>query len=152
MPLFRFLPAILAAITDVGTTVFVRQHQPDYPIQFVTFQIVMVGAALLMAVPQRKVWLVAFLVLLGGVLLAGMSVGMFYIPTLIAAGWVMARRNVDSASVGHELFRLSSFDGLCDGGSNLIHWNNIRQSSVLFKNDAWSTGLLTHGNVLIRPK
>ena len=94
----RFLPAILAVITDIGTAAFVRQHQPDYPIQFVTFQIVMVGAALLMAVPQRWVWLMAFLVLLAGVLLAGMSVGMFYIPTLVAAGWIMAKRLGDQTT------------------------------------------------------
>ena len=86
-----FLPAILAAVTDAGTAVFVHQHQPDYPIQFVAFQLVMLGAAWMMAVPRRWVRLVAFLVLLCGVLLASMTVGMFYIPTLIAAGWVAAR-------------------------------------------------------------
>jgi hypothetical protein len=93
-----FLPVVLAVITDLVTAVFVRQNQPDYPVQFVTFQIVMAGAALLVAAPQRWLRLVAFLVLLFGVLLAGMSVGMFYIPTLMAAGWIMAMRMNDRAT------------------------------------------------------
>ena len=98
MRVSRFVPAILAAITDAGTTVFVRQHQPDYPVQFVTFQIIMVAAALLMVALERWMRLIGFLVLLSGVLLAGMTVGMFYIPTLIAAGWVMARRMEEKAA------------------------------------------------------
>jgi hypothetical protein len=93
-----FLPAVLAVITDLVAAAFVRQNQPDYPVQFVTFQIVMAGAALLVAAPQRWLRLVAFLVLLFGVLLAGMSVGMFYIPTLVAAGWIMAMRLSDRAT------------------------------------------------------
>ena len=93
-----FLPAVLAVITDLAAAVFVRQNQPDYPAQFVTFQIVMVGAALLVATSQRWLCLVAFLVLLSGVLLAGMSVGMFYIPTMMAAGWIMAMRMNDRAT------------------------------------------------------
>jgi hypothetical protein len=93
-----FLPVVLAVITDLVTAVFVRQNQPDYPVQFVTFQIVMAGAALLVAAPQRWLRLVAFLVLLFGVLLAGMSVGMFYLPTLGAAGWIMAMRLSDRAT------------------------------------------------------
>jgi hypothetical protein len=96
--ILRFLPAVLAVITDLVAAVFVRQNQPDYPVQFVTFQIVMAGAALLVAAPQRWLRLVAFLVLLFGVLLAGMSVGMFYIPTLVAAGWIMAMRLSDRAT------------------------------------------------------
>ncbi len=87
-----FLPAVLAGITGLGTAVFVQEHQPDYPIQLVTFQIVMVGAALLVAARERWVWVVALLVLLSGVYLAGMSVGLFYIPTFGAAVWVTARR------------------------------------------------------------
>jgi hypothetical protein len=93
-----FLPVVLAVITDLVAAVFVRQNQPDYPVQFVTFQIVMAGAALLVAAPQRWLRLVAFLVLLFGVLLAGMSVGMFYLPTLGAAGWIMAMRLSDRAT------------------------------------------------------
>jgi hypothetical protein len=87
-----FFPAVLAVITDLVAAVFVRQHQPDYPVELLTFQIVMVAAALLVTAPQRWLRLVAFLVLLSGVLLAGISVGMFYIPTLVAAGWIMAMR------------------------------------------------------------
>jgi hypothetical protein len=93
-----FLPAVLAVITDLAAAVFVRQNQPDYPVQLVTFQIVMVGSALLVAAPQRWLRLVALPVLLFGVLLAGMSVGMFYIPTLMAAGWIMAMRMNDRAT------------------------------------------------------
>src|ERR1035441_9665826 len=93
-----FLPAVLAVIPDLVAAVFVRQHQPDYPVELVTFQIVMVAAALLVTAPQRWLRLVAFLVLLFGVLLAGMSVGMFYIPTLTAAGWIMAMRLGDQAT------------------------------------------------------
>lgn len=70
------LPAVLAIGTDLVTAVFVHQHQPDYPVQLVTFQILMAGAAMLVATPLRWVWPVALLVLLGGVLLAGMSVGL----------------------------------------------------------------------------
>jgi hypothetical protein len=93
-----FLPAVLAVITGLAAAVFVRQNQPDYPVQFVTFQIVMAGAALLVAAPQRWLRPLALLVLLFGVLLAGMSVGMFYIPTLVAAGWIMAMRLSDRAT------------------------------------------------------
>jgi hypothetical protein len=93
-----FLPAVLAVITDQVAAVFVRQHQPDYPVELVTFQIVMVAAALLVTAPQRWLRLVAFLVLLFGVFITGMSVGMFYIPTLVAAGWIVAMRLSDRAT------------------------------------------------------
>lgn len=93
-----FLPAVLAVITDLVVAAFVRQNTPDYPVQFVTFQIAMAGAALLVAAPKLWLRLVAFLVLLFGVLLAGMSVGMFYIPTLVAAGWIIAMRLSDRAT------------------------------------------------------
>jgi hypothetical protein len=46
----------------------------------------------LFATPFRWVWALAFLTLIGGVVLTGFSVGLFYIPTVIAAGWVMVRR------------------------------------------------------------
>lgn len=95
-----FVPVVLAIITGLVAAGFVRQHQPDYPVELVTFQIVMVAAALLVTAPQRWLRLVAFLVLLFGVLLAGMSVGMFYIPTLTAAGWIMAMRLGDQATPG----------------------------------------------------
>jgi hypothetical protein len=93
-----FLPVVLAIITGLAAAGFVRQHQRDYPVELVTFQIVMVGAALLVTAPQRWLRLVAFLVLLFGVLIAGMSVGMFYIPTLTAAGWIVAMRLGDQAT------------------------------------------------------
>src|ERR1035437_8572697 len=93
-----FLPAVLAVITDLVAAVFVRQHQPDYPVELVTFQIVMVAAALLVTASQRWLRLVAFLVLLFGVFIAGMSVGMFYIPTLVATCCNMASRLSDLAT------------------------------------------------------
>ena len=95
-----FLPAVLAIITNLAAAAFVRQHQPDYPIELVTFQIVMVAAALLVTAPQSWLRLVALLILLFGVLIAGMSVGMFYIPTLAAAGWIVAMRPRDRATPG----------------------------------------------------
>lgn len=91
-PRFSFLPAIIAAITDVVAAMSVRSHQPDYPFRFLIYQVVMIGLALLMALPVRWVWLVAFLLLIAGVLVAAASVGYLYVPTLIAAGWVMVRR------------------------------------------------------------
>jgi hypothetical protein len=91
-----FLPAVLAVITDLVAAVVVRQGQP--PVQLLTFQIVMAGAALLAAAPERWLRLVAVLVLLFGVLWSGMSVGVFYIPTLVAAGWIIAIRPSDRAT------------------------------------------------------
>jgi hypothetical protein len=93
-----FLPVVLAIITSLVVAGFVRQHQPDYSVELVTLQIVMVAAALLVTAPQRWLRLVAFLVLLFGVLIAGMSIGMFYIPTLTAAGWILAMRLGDQAT------------------------------------------------------
>src|SRR3974390_1411255 len=86
------LPAVLAAITDLGTAIFVHQHQPNYPPQFLTFQIVMLGAATLVAAPQRWLRSVSLLLLLGGAFVASMSVGIFYLPTVAVAGWVAAKR------------------------------------------------------------
>jgi hypothetical protein len=91
------LPAVLALITGLGTAVFVHQHQPDYPPRFAAFQMVMLGAAMLVAAPKPWLRWVSLLLLLGGTLIAGMSVGMFYLPTLAAAGWVAARRNRETA-------------------------------------------------------
>jgi hypothetical protein len=87
-----FLPAVLAVVTGLGTAVFVHRHQPDYPVQLVTFQIMMIGAAMLVAAPQRWVRPVSLLLLLGGAYVTGMSVGMFYLPTVVVAGIVVARR------------------------------------------------------------
>jgi hypothetical protein len=86
------LPAVLAVSTDLGTGVFVHQHQPDYPVQLITFQIMMVGAAMLVAAPQHWVRWVSLPLLLGGAFVAGMSIGMFYIPTVAAAAFVVSRR------------------------------------------------------------
>jgi hypothetical protein len=52
----------------------------------------MFGLALLIATPYRWLWVVSLLLLIVGVMLAGFSIGMFYIPTVVAAGWVMVRR------------------------------------------------------------
>ena len=89
--LFPFLPAALAAITDVLTIVFVLGHQADYPGRFIVFQIVMFGAALLAAVPNKWVRSVGFVIVLAGACISGMSVGMFYLPTFFAVVWVMVR-------------------------------------------------------------
>jgi hypothetical protein len=92
------LPAVFAVLTNLVAAVYVRQSQANYPIQFVIFQIVIAGAALLVAAPQSWVRMAAFLVLLGGVLLTGMSVGMLYIPTLGVTMWLMARRLKNEAT------------------------------------------------------
>jgi hypothetical protein len=97
--LLCFLPAALAIITSMVIAGLVRQHQPDYPVELVILQIIMVMAALLVTAPHRWLRLGAFLVLLFGVLITGMSVGMFYIPTLTAAGWILAMRLGDHATL-----------------------------------------------------
>jgi hypothetical protein len=89
--LLRFLPAVLAALTDAFATSTVRANQPDLPGRFIVFQIVMFGAALLAAVPSKWVRLVGFVLLLAGMFITGFSVGLFYLPTFFAAVWVMTR-------------------------------------------------------------
>ena len=64
MRIVRFLPAVLAAVTDVVTGVMVWTNQPD--------------------------WV--------GVFLSGASVGLFYVPTVLAAGCVMVRDDRRPAS------------------------------------------------------
>ena len=91
MRIVRFLPALLAAVTDVVTGAMVWVNQTDYPDRFIVFQIVMLGAALLAAVPRMWVRLVGFVLLLAGFFISGASVGWFYLPTVVAAGWVMWR-------------------------------------------------------------
>ena len=86
-----YLPAVLAAATDIATAAMVRANQPDYPGRFVVFQIVMFGAALLVAVPKLSVRLVGFMLLLAGFFISGASGGWFYLPTVIAAGWMVVR-------------------------------------------------------------
>lgn len=93
MPLFPFLPAIVAAVTDVVAAVVVQAYQHDLPGRFLIFEVAMFGLALLLATRHRGVWTVAFILLIGGVFLAAASAGIFYVPTVIVAGCVMARRS-----------------------------------------------------------
>jgi hypothetical protein len=65
--------------------------QLDYPGRFIVFQAVMFGAAMLAAVPNKLVRLTGFVLLLEGIVIAGFSVGLFCLPTLLAAVWVMTR-------------------------------------------------------------
>jgi len=92
MPSSAFIPSIIAAVTDVGVAVFVHSFQPDLPGRFLIFQVVMFGLALLLATRYRGLWIIAFFLLIGGVILTGFTVGMFYVPTVVAAGWVMVKR------------------------------------------------------------
>lgn len=87
-----FLPALLAVVTGLGTGAFVHQHQSDYPVQLATLQLMMIGAAVLVAVPEHWVRLMSIPFLFVGVLVAGMSIGLFYLPVVIAAGIVVCRR------------------------------------------------------------
>jgi hypothetical protein len=97
MPSSAFIPAIVASITDVVAAVIVQASQHNLPGRFLIFEVAMFGLALLLATRYRWVWGVGFVLLIGGVLPTGASVGMFYVPTVIAAGWVMVKR-LDAAS------------------------------------------------------
>ena len=100
--LLRFLPAVLAALTDAFATATVRANQPDLPGRFVVFQIVMFGAALLAAVPSKWVRLTGFVLLLAGMFITGFSVGMFYLPTFFVFVWVMVRDERPAGQPGQE--------------------------------------------------
>ena len=89
--LFPFLPAALAAVSDVLTAGIVVAHQPDYPATVVVYQVVMFGAALLAAVPRKSVQFVGLVTLLAGVAITALSVGVFYLPTFFAVVWLMVR-------------------------------------------------------------
>jgi hypothetical protein len=89
--LIPFLPAALAAVTDVLTAGIVVAHQPDYPATVVVYQVVMFGAALLAAVPSKWMRFVAFGMLLAGVGITALSVGVFYLPTFFAVVWLMVK-------------------------------------------------------------
>ena len=89
--LLRFLPAVLAALTDAFATSTVRANQPDLPGRFIVFQVVMFCAALLAAAPNKWVRFVGFVLLLAGMFITGFSVGMFYLPTFFVFVWVMVR-------------------------------------------------------------
>jgi cell division protein FtsW (lipid II flippase) len=86
-----FLPAALAVVTDAATAVFAIAHQPDYPGRFIVFQVVMFGAALLAAVPNKWVRFVGFVIVLAGMYITGFSVGLLYSPTFFAFVWVMTK-------------------------------------------------------------
>jgi hypothetical protein len=77
-------------LTDVWTAGIVIAHRPYYPAGVVVFQIVMFGAALLSAVPKKWVRIVGFVLLLAGVFVS-MAIGLLYVPTFLAAVWVMTR-------------------------------------------------------------
>ena len=100
--LLRFLPAVLAALTDAFATATVRAKQPDLPARFVVFQVVMFGAALLAAVPNKWVLFIGCVLLLAGMFISGFSVGLFYLPTFLAAVWVMTRDERPPVQPGHE--------------------------------------------------
>lgn len=87
----EFLPAGLACVTDLVTGAMVRVNQPDYPGRFVVFQMAMLGAALLVAVPGIWVRLAALVIMLAGFFISGVSVGWFYLPTVLASVWIMVR-------------------------------------------------------------
>jgi hypothetical protein len=87
----KFLPAMLAALTDCVVTFSVRANQQDYPDRVIILQVVMFAAALATALPQLRVRFAALLLLIAGVLL-GFSVGLFYVPTVIAAALSLSRR------------------------------------------------------------
>ena len=93
MRLVAFLPAVLAALTDCLVSFIVRAIQPDYPGRVIILQSVMFAAALLVALPYRWVLVPAFVLLFAGVLISGFSVGIFYVPTVIAAAWTVSRRS-----------------------------------------------------------
>jgi hypothetical protein len=95
--LIPFLPAALAAVTDVWTAGIVIAHQPDYPATVVVYQVVMFGAALLAAVPNKWVRFVGLVLLLAGVLI---STGLLYLPTFFAFVWVMVRDERPSVQSG----------------------------------------------------
>ena len=99
--LIPFLPAALAAVTDVLTACVVTAHQPDYPARAVVYQVVMFGAALLSAVPKKWVRIVGFVLLLAGVFIS-MAVGLLYLPTFFAAVWVMTRDERPAVQPGQE--------------------------------------------------
>ena len=88
--LLPFLPAALAALTNAVTAAMVHSGQPEYPGRVVVYQVVMFGAALLAAVPNKWVRTVGLVLLLAGVLIS-MAVGLLYLPTFFAFVWVMTR-------------------------------------------------------------
>ena len=87
----RFLPAVLAALTDCLVVFIVRANQQDYPDRVIVYQAVMFAAALAVAAPQHWMRFPAFLLLIAGAFIAGFSVGVFYVPNVIAAAFSVSR-------------------------------------------------------------
>ena len=98
--LVRFLPAVLAAVANIVATAMVRSSPPENPARFVVFQVVMFGAALLAAIPNKWVRFVGFVLLLAGMSITGFSVGIFYLPTFFAVVWLMVRDAPPSVQSG----------------------------------------------------
>lgn len=92
------LPAGLAAVSNGAAGIMVHSRQAAYPSRFVAFQSAMLGAAWLLSVPRRWVWIIAFVRLLAGVAMTALSVGVFHIPVVATAGRVMV--SLHAASPG----------------------------------------------------
>jgi hypothetical protein len=97
--LIPFVPAALAAVTDVVTAAMVRAHQPEYPGRLVAYQVVMFGAALLAAIPNKWIRFVGFVLLLAGMFITG---EIQYLLTFLAFVWVMVRDVRPPAQPGQE--------------------------------------------------
>jgi hypothetical protein len=98
MSVLPYLPTVIATVTNVGTGIYVSTGQPVYPLPFVIFQVAMTGISLLTATPYRSLWSLAFVLLIGGVLLTGFSVGFFYLPTVVVAALVILWRLREATS------------------------------------------------------
>jgi hypothetical protein len=135
--LFPFLPAVLTALINAVAAAMVRPHQPDYPAIFIVFQVVMLGTALLAAVPNKWVRFVGFVILLAGVYISGMSVGMFLSSDLLccrlgnderraATRAVRAGTMRTAASVGF-IIAAALFAGSCSGTRHVtakVQWSD----------------------------
>ena len=89
-------------MTDAWTAGIVIAHQPDYPATVVVYQVVMFGAALFAAVPNKCVRFVGFVLLLAGMFITGFSVRMFYLPTFFVFVWVVVRDERPPVQPRHE--------------------------------------------------
>jgi hypothetical protein len=92
MRTYAYLPVGIAAVTDLATAWMVLANQPgNYPYRVIMLQLIILLSALLMAFPNKAIRVMAILVLTGGAAVALASIGMFYVPTIIASGWVLVR-------------------------------------------------------------
>jgi hypothetical protein len=98
--LFPFLPAVLAAVANIVATAMVRSNQPEHPGRFVVYQVVMFGAALSAAIPNKWVRFAGFVLVLAGMTITGFSVGTLYVPTFLAVVWLMVRDVLPSVQSG----------------------------------------------------